>query len=83
METVLLAAGQYGPLALALGLLLRIYVSWSRGDLVPKVVVQSMSEAWKATDAIREAARKEERDQLVSLIAELREALRNNRSGAR
>lgn len=72
------AAGAYGPLALAVAMFIAMARAWFRGDLVPRSVVASISEAWKAADALREAARKEERDQLISLMAELREALRHH-----
>jgi hypothetical protein len=82
MTAVLLGLGQYGPLAIALGLFTLIGRLWYRGDLVPKASVQAMAEAWKATDALRETARKEERDQLILLMTELRDALKTYRSAA-
>jgi len=81
MAALLASAGAYGPLALAVVMFLAMSRAWFRGDLVPRSVVTAMAEAWKATDSLREAARKEERDQLISLMTELKEALRHSRTG--
>jgi hypothetical protein len=80
---VLLAVIQAGVGGVGITLVVIIFNMWRKGDLIPRAVVEMLGERFQAADAIREAARKEESEQMGLLMRELTDALRNQGSRPR
>lgn len=68
--------GQYGPLALAVSLVTLMATAVFKGWLIPRGVVEHLHSQWEAVDNIREAARKEEREQMAELLQATQAAMR-------
>lgn len=75
---VLLAGIQAASGAVGITFVAFIFNMWRKGELVPRVVVEMLGEKYQSADAIREAARKEESEQMGLLMRELTEALRSS-----
>lgn len=73
--TALAGIGQYSPLALAVGLLTLMATALFKGWLIPRAAAEHMFAAWREVEDVREAARKEEREQVVQLLHVTTEAM--------